>query len=259
MALIKSNNEISLIKESCKIVSEVFEYLVNFIKDGVTTEELDKLIEDFIISKDALPAFKGYKVKKKFFPSSSCISVNEEVVHGLPGRRVLRNGDIVSIDVGVKKNGYYGDGAYTFAVGDISSKKAKLLRITEESLYKGIEMAVDGNEVNDISVAIQNYVEGSGYGVVRELVGHGIGKNLHEEPAVPNYYSPASNQKLYQGMVLAIEPMVNYGTPKVFVENDGWTVTTKDQEPSAHFEHTVLVNKGKPEILTKTNLFVKEI
>ena len=250
MSLIKSQKEIELIKESCKIVSEVFEYIKEYIKEGITTGEIDKLIEDFIISKNAYPAFKGYKVQKRVFPSSSCISVNEEVVHGLPGKRILKNGDIVSIDVGVKKDGYYGDGAYTFAVGEISPKKAKLLKITEESLYKGIAMAVEGNEVNDISVAIQNFVEGSGYGVVRELVGHGIGKNLHEDPAIPNFYTSGSNQKLYEGMVLAIEPMVNYGTHKVYQKKDGWTITTKDEEPSAHFEHTVLVNKGKAEILT---------
>ena len=171
-------------------------------------------------------------------------------MHGLPGKRVLKNGDIVSIDVGVKKNGYYGDGAYTFAVGEISPKISKLLKVTQESLFKGIAMAVDGNEVNDISVAIQNYVEGSGYGIVRELVGHGIGKNLHEEPAVPNFYSANSKQKLFEGMVLAIEPMVNYGTHKVYQRNDGWTISTKDESPSAHFEHTVLVSKGKAEILT---------
>lgn len=250
MSMIKTQKEIDLIKESCKIVSEVFVYIKEYIKEGITTGEIDKLIEDFIISKNAYPAFKGYKVQKKAFPSSSCISVNEEVVHGLPGKKVLKNGDIVSIDVGVKKNGYYGDGAYTFAVGDISPKKAKLLKITQESLFKGIAMAVEGNEVNDISVAIQNYVEGSGYGVVRELVGHGIGKNLHEDPAIPNFYSAGSNQKLYEGMVLAIEPMVNYGTYKVYQKNDGWTISTKDEEPSAHFEHTVLVNKGEAEILT---------
>ncbi|MBK8550614.1 MAG: type I methionyl aminopeptidase [Ignavibacteria bacterium] len=250
MSMIKTQKEIDLIKESCKIVSEVFIYIKEYIKEGITTGEIDKLIEDFIISKNAYPAFKGYKVQKKAFPSSSCISVNEEVVHGLPGKKVLKNGDIVSIDVGVKKNGYYGDGAYTFAVGEISPKKAKLLKITQESLFKGIAMAVEGNEVNDISVAIQNYVEGSGYGVVRELVGHGIGKNLHEDPAIPNFYSAGSNQKLYEGMVLAIEPMVNYGTYKVYQKNDGWTISTKDEEPSAHFEHTVLVNKGKAEILT---------
>lgn len=250
MSLIKTPKEIELIKESCKIVSEVFLYINEYIKEGITTGELDKLIEEFIISKDAYPAFKGYKVNKRAFPSSSCISVNEEVVHGIPGERILKNGDIVSIDVGVKKNGYYGDGAYTYAVGEISTKKAKLLKITEESLYKGIAMAVEGNEVNDISTAIQNYVEGSGYGIVRELVGHGIGRNLHEDPAVPNFYSSSSNQKLYEGMVLAIEPMVNYGTFKVYQKKDGWTIATKDEEPSAHFEHTVLVKRGEAQILT---------
>ncbi|MCY7360910.1 MAG: type I methionyl aminopeptidase [Ignavibacteria bacterium] len=251
--MIKTEKEIDLIRESCKIVSGVFEYIREYIKEGITTGEIDLLIEEFILSKDAYPAFKGYKVKKKAFPSSSCISINEEVVHGLPGKRKLKNGDVISIDVGVKKNGYYGDGANTFAVGEISEKKAKLLKITEESLYKGIEMAVEGNEVNDISCAIQNYVEGSGYGIVRELVGHGIGKNLHEDPAIPNFYSPGSNQKLFAGMVIAIEPMVNYGTFKVYQNKDGWTIVTKDHEPSAHFEHTVLIKKGKPEILTMEN------
>jgi methionyl aminopeptidase len=251
--MIKTEKEIDLIRESCKIVADVFVYIKDFIKEGITTKEIDKLIEDYIVSKDAYPAFKGYKVKKRAFPSSSCISINEEVVHGLPGKRKLITGDVISIDVGVKKNGYYGDGANTFAVGEISAKKAKLLKVTEESLYKGIEMAVDGNEVNDIACAIQNYVEGSGYGIVRELVGHGIGKNLHEEPAIPNFYSPGSNQKLFEGMVIAIEPMVNYGTFKVYLKNDGWTIATKDNEPSAHFEHTVLIRKGKPEILTIAN------
>lgn len=250
MSLIKTQKEIELISESCKIVSEVLKYIKDYVKEGITTGELDKLIEDYIVSKNAYPAFKGYKVDRKSFPSSSCISVNEEVVHGLPGKRILKKGDIVSIDVGVKKNGYYGDGAYTFAVGEISPKISKLLKITQESLLKGIAMAIDGNEVNDISVAIQNYVEGSGYGIVRELVGHGIGKNLHEEPSVPNFYSSGSTQKLYEGMVLAIEPMVNYGTHKVYQRKDGWTIATKDELPSAHFEHTVLVSKGKAEILT---------
>ncbi len=254
MSLIKTAKEIELIRESCKIVAEVFEHIKDNIKEGVTTGELDKLVEDYIISRGAIPAFKGYKVRKLIFPSSSCISVNEEVVHGIPGKRVLIDGDIVSIDVGVKKDGYYGDGAFTFSVGKISAKKSKLLKITEESLYKGIEMAVEGNEICDISSAIQNYVEGSGYGVVRELVGHGIGKNLHEEPSVPNFYSPACRQKLYDGMVLAIEPMVNYGTFMVNTKNDGWTVATRDLEPSAHFEHTVVVHKGKAEILTKLNV-----
>lgn len=250
--LIKTEKEINLIRESCKIVSEVFEYIRKYVKEGISTKEIDKLIEDYIISRDAYPAFKGYKVQKKAFPSSSCISINEEVVHGLPGNRKLKSGDVISIDVGVKKNGYFGDGAHTYAVGEISPKIAKLLKITEESLYKGIDKAIDGNDVNDISCAIQNYVEGSGYGVVRELVGHGIGKNLHEEPAIPNFYSPGASQKLFEGMVIAIEPMVNYGTFKVYQKNDGWTIVTKDHKPSAHFEHTVLVKKEKPEILTQS-------
>lgn len=250
MSLVKTDKEVQLIEESCKIVSGVLKYIKQFVKEGVSTGELDKLVEEFILAKDAYPAFKGYKVRNKKFPSSACISVNEEVVHGIPGNRILKQGDIVSIDVGVKKNGYYGDSAYTFAVGEISPKKQKLLKVTEEALYKGIENALEGNEVNDISCAVQNYVEGSGFTVVRELVGHGIGKNLHEEPAIPNYYSPASRQRLKKGMVIAIEPMVNYGTAKIYERNDGWTVVTYDNEPSAHFEHTVLITGGKPKILT---------
>ncbi|MBK9331835.1 MAG: type I methionyl aminopeptidase [Ignavibacteria bacterium] len=251
MSLIKSDKEIDLIRESSKIVAGVFEHLKDHIKEGITTSEIDKMVEEFILSKDGIPAFKGYKVGKRVFPASSCISVNDEVVHGIPGDRKLVNGDIVSVDVGVKKNGYFGDSAYTFKVGETTSRVNKLLKITEESLYKGIEKAIDGNEVNDISVAIQNYVEGSGYGVVRALVGHGIGKNLHEEPSVPNFYTPNSRQKLFEGMVIAIEPMVNYGTYDVVQDRDGWTIRTKDGEPSAHFEHTVLIKKGKAEILTK--------
>ena len=250
MSLIKSDKEIDLIRESSKIVAGVFDHLKEHIKEGITTSEIDKMVEEFILSKDGIPAFKGYKVGKRVFPASSCISVNDEVVHGIPGDRKLVNGDIVSVDVGVKKNGYFGDSAYTFKVGETTSRVNKLLKITEESLYKGIEKAIDGNEVNDISVAIQNYVEGSGYGVVRALVGHGIGKNLHEEPSVPNFYTPNSRQKLFEGMVIAIEPMVNYGTYDVVQDRDGWTIRTKDGEPSAHFEHTVLVSKGKAEILT---------
>jgi methionyl aminopeptidase len=173
------------------------------------------------------------------------------VVHGIPSdKRILKNGDIVSIDVGVKKNGYYGDGAHTFEVGEASEKKRRLMKVTEESLYKGISQAIDGNTVNDISCAIQNYVEGSGFGVVRELVGHGIGKNLHEEPAVPNFFSPSNTTRLRSGMVIAIEPMVNYGSFSVHTLNDGWTVVTSDGEPSAHYEHTICITDGKPEILT---------
>jgi len=250
MSLIKTEKEIDLIRENCKIVSEVLKYIREFVKEGTTTGEIDKLVEEYIVSKGAYPAFKGYKVNRRSFPASSCISVNEEVVHGIPGGRKLKAGDIVSIDVGVKKNGYFGDGAYTFPVGEISSRKTKLLNVTEESLYKGIEKAIDGNEVNDISCEIQNFVEGSGFGIVRELVGHGIGKNLHEEPSVPNFYVPGQSVRLKEGMVLAIEPMVNYGSYGVHQKDDGWTIVTQDGEPSAHFEHTVVIRKKKAEILT---------
>ena len=179
--------------------------------------------------------------------------MNEEIVHGIPGNRELKYGDIVSIDVGVKKNGYYGDGAKTYAIGDISDAKKKLLRITEESLYIGLENAIDGNFVNDVSLAIQEHVQSNGFSVVRELVGHGIGKNLHEDPPIPNYYYSANKFKFKEGMTVAIEPMVNYGTAKVRILEDQWTYVTDDGQPSAHFEHSILVTKSKPEILTVVN------
>lgn len=252
MSLIKSEKEIELMRVSNRIVAEALRYIKSFVKPGITTKSLDFEIEEFIRSNDAIPAFKGYggSRKRNGFPASACISVNEEVVHGIPSDRKLVDGDIVSIDVGVLKDGYYGDSAYTFAVGEIDSRKKNLLRITEESLYKGIAKASAGNSINDIAVAVQTYVEGSGYGIVRDLVGHGIGKNLHEEPAVPNFYSTSSNFKLRAGMTIAIEPMVNYGTYGVKTLSDGWTIVTRDGEPSAHFEHTILITEGKAEILT---------
>jgi methionyl aminopeptidase len=251
MSLIKDSKEIQLIRESSKIVGDVLKHLKDFIKVGISTAELDRIAEEFILSRGGYPAFKGYKVKRSKFPASLCISINDEVVHGIPSdKRFLNEGDIVSVDVGVKKNGYFGDGAYTFGVGKVSDRKKKLIKITEESLYKGIEKAIEGNTINDISCAVQNYVEGSGLSVVRELVGHGIGSSLHEEPAVPNFYSSANTTKLLNGMTLAIEPMVNYGSFSVYTKNDGWTVVTSDGEPSAHYEHTVLITDGKPEILT---------
>ncbi|HRE41491.1 MAG TPA: type I methionyl aminopeptidase [Ignavibacteria bacterium] len=251
MSLVKNDKEIELIRDACKIVRDTFEYIKDYIKEGVTTFELDLLIENKIKSFGGYPAFKGYRVNGKRFPASACISLNSEVVHGIPSKNtVLANGDIISIDIGVLKNGYHGDSANTFAVGEISAKKQKLLNITNESLFKGIEQAKDGNEVNDISSAIQNYVEGSGFSIVRELIGHGVGKKLHEEPPVPNYYNPNNKYKLLKGMVLAIEPMVNYGSPGVKTKSDGWTVVTADGEPSAHFEHTVLITESYPEVLT---------
>jgi methionyl aminopeptidase len=247
---VKSHSEIQAITESCRIVANVLSYIEQFVKPGVSTGELDSLIEEYIRSKDGEPAFKGYRVNKNVFPASACISINEEVVHGIPGSRLLVNGDIVSVDVGVKKNGYFGDGARTFAVGTISPAKAKLMKVTEESLFAGIENARDGNFINDVSLAIQQHVESHGFSVVRDLVGHGIGKKLHEDPPIPNYYHQGYRAKFKDGMTVAIEPMVNYGTYKVRVLDDHWTYVTADGEPSAHFEHSILIKKGQPEILT---------
>lgn len=248
--MVKTDTEIQKIRASCKIVAGVLRNIEKFIKPGIETRELDSIIEDYIKSNSAEPAFKGYTVNENIFPASSCISINEEVVHGIPGNRKLAEGDIVSIDVGVKKDGYYGDGAKTFPVGKISEGKQKLLRVTEESLYKGLDKAIDGNYVNDVSLAVQQHVQSEGYSIVRELVGHGIGKKLHEEPPIPNYYYSGNRYRLRAGMTIAVEPMVNYGTHKVKVLKDGWTYVTADGEPSAHFEHSILVNNGKPEILT---------
>jgi methionyl aminopeptidase len=249
--LVKNITEINAVRESCKIVAGVLNYIEKFLIPGVTTIEIDKLVEDYIMSYGAEPAFKGYKVHKNVFPASACISVNEEVVHGIPGQRKLLEGDIVSIDVGAKKNGYYGDGAMTFEIGEVSDAKKKLLKVTKESLYLGLENAKDGNYVNDVSLAIQQHVESEGFSVVRDLVGHGIGKNLHEEPPIPNYYQNGYKYKFKEGMTVAIEPMVNYGTFKVKILSDKWTYVTADGEPSAHFEHSVLIRKGEPEILTR--------
>ena len=251
--MIKTPGEIKAIRESSSIVAGVLSYTEKFLNPGITTLEIDKIVEDYIKSKDGIPAFKGYKVHKNIFPASSCISINEEVVHGIPGSRKLVEGDIVSIDVGVKKNGYYGDGAKTYAVGEVSPAKKKLLKIAEESLYLGLENATDGNYINDVSLAIQQHVEAAGFSVVRDLVGHGIGKELHEEPPIPNYYHNGYRTRFKEGMTVAIEPMVNYGTYKVKVLGDKWTYVTADGKPSAHFEHSVLITKGQPEILTKEN------
>lgn len=249
---IKSPREIELIKESGKIVAEVIALVGSRIKPGIYTKELDEIVERYIRSRGATPAFKGYgHDKENLFPASVCISVDEEVVHGIPNGRKLEEGQIVSIDIGVKKNGYYGDGAKTFAVGRISEEKQRLMQVTEEALYRGIEKAVAGNHIHDVSFAVQKFVEANGFSVVRDLVGHGVGKSLHEEPAIPNYGDPGTGVKLKEGMVLAIEPMVNAGTYKVEYDPDGWTVRTADKKPSAHFEHTVVVRKGEAEILTR--------
>ena len=249
---IKSSREIELMKESCRIVAEVLALIASHVKPGVFTSELDRIAEEYIRSNGAEPAFKGYgSDKKNLFPASLCVSIDDEVVHGIPDGRKLKEGEIVSIDVGVLKDGYFGDGARTFAVGKTSEENAHLLEITEEALYKGIEQARAGNHLHDVSAAVQRHVEDAGFSVVRDLVGHGIGKHLHEDPAVPNFGTPGTGIILKDGMTLAIEPMVNAGTYKVQVESDGWTVRTSDGRPSAHFEHTVVVRDGEPEILTR--------
>jgi methionyl aminopeptidase len=251
MVRMKTKREIGFIRESSKIVADVLKLVGALVKPGVTTIELDRLAEDFIRSMGGVPAFKGYSQSKShLFPATLCTSIDDEVVHGIPTNRVLRGGEILSVDVGVKKDGYFGDGAYTFAVGEVSEEKHRLLKATEESLYKGIEQAVAGKRVHDISYAVQEHVEAGGFSVVRDLVGHGIGAELHEEPAIPNFGKPGTGIKLQDGMTLAIEPMVNAGTWKVRMAPDGWTVLTQDGRPSAHFEHTVAIVNGKPEILT---------
>jgi methionyl aminopeptidase len=249
---IKSEHEIELIRESCRIVAEVLALVGAQVRPGIFTRELDQIAEEYIRSKEGVPAFKGYgHDRHNLFPSTLCISVEDEVVHGIPDGRRLEEGQVVSVDVGVKKNGYFGDGARTFAVGRTSHEKMRLMQVTEESLYKGIEMAIAGNHLHDVSSAVQKCVEDAGFSVVRDLVGHGIGKQLHEEPAIPNFGIAGTGIVLKEGMTLAIEPMVNAGTFKVEVDEDGWTVRTADGKPSAHFEHTIVVRQGEPEILTR--------
>ncbi|MCX6138315.1 MAG: type I methionyl aminopeptidase [Ignavibacteriales bacterium] len=251
MVRIKTEEQIALMRESSKIVADVLRLIGGTIKPGVSTASLDRMAEEFIRSCDAIPAFKGYgHDQKNLFPASLCISVDEQVVHGIPSDRQLCEGEIVSIDVGVKKNGYFGDGASTFAVGAVTAEKERLMRVTRESLMLGVAQAVEGNNLHDISAAVQKHVESAGFSVVRALVGHGIGTELHEDPPVPNYGKQKTGVLLKEGMALAIEPMVNYGTYKVRVAHDGWTVQTLDGKPSAHFEHTVIVRKGSAEILT---------
>jgi methionyl aminopeptidase len=249
---VKSVREVELMRESCRIVAEVLTLVGAQIKPGVHTRDLDQAAEQYIRSNGGSPAFKGYgHDRNNLFPATLCVSVEDEVVHGIPDGRTLEEGQVVSVDVGVKKDGYFGDGARTFVVGRTSHEKQRLLQVTEESLYKGIEKARAGNHLHDVSSAIQQYVEAAGFSVVRDLVGHGIGKQLHEEPAVPNFGVAGTGILLKEGMALAIEPMVNAGTFDVEVDEDGWTVRTADGKPSAHFEHTIVVRDGDPEILTR--------
>jgi len=254
MIYLKTDDEVALLRESNQLVGKTLAQVAEKIAPGVKTIELDKLAEDFIRSHDAVPSFLGYSG----FPNSLCISVNDVVVHGIPSDLVLQEGDIVSVDCGVYKNGYHGDSAYTFAVGEVSDKKKQLMKTTRASLYKGIETAIAGCRIGDIGHAVQSYCEKRGYSVVRDLVGHGVGRDLHEDPQVPNFGRSGCGKKLQDGMVIAIEPMINAGVKEVVMWEDGWTIATKDSQPSAHYEHTIVVRKGKAEILSTFD-FIEDV
>ena len=246
MITIKSEREIELLRIAGKIVYDTHKYLQPYIKEGIKTKQLDKLAEDFIRSKDATPSFKGYNG----FPTALCISVNSEVVHGFPSDRVLKNGDIVSIDIGACYKGYHGDSGWTYKVGEVSSEVSELLKNTEASLYEGLKQVKPGNRIGDISNAIETYAKEHKLGVVKELCGHGVGTSVHEDPEVPNFGTKNTGPRLKAGMVLAIEPMLTLGRPDVYVHDNDWTVDTLDGSPSAHFEHTIVVTNDGYEILT---------
>lgn len=243
---LRGETEIQKIRASCRIVAECFRIAAAAVQPGISTRELERLIVEHIESREAVSAFKGYRG----YPAYTCISVNDEVVHGIPGERGLEEGDIVSVDIGVAKGGYFGDAARTFPVGEIAPEAERLLRVTHEALSKGSAMVVDGNRLGDVSHAIQTCAEAAGFSVVRDLVGHGIGKSMHEEPQIPNYGHPGSGPRLRTGMVLAIEPMVNAGGWRVRTLDDGWTVVTEDGSLSAHFENTVAITDEGPVALT---------
>ncbi len=246
MIYYKTEEEIDIIKEGADILGRAHGLIAQAIKPGIKTIELDKIAFDFITESGGKPSFKGYNG----FPSTLCISVNDQVVHGFPSNYELKEGDIISVDCGVFWKGFHSDSAYTYPVGKVSDEVSNLLKATKQSLYLGIENAIEGNRIGDISFAIQSYVEGFGYGVVRELVGHGIGQNLHESPEVPNYGKKGTGLKLQEGLVIAIEPMINMGKKAIIQENDGWTIRTADNLPSAHFEHTITIGKDKADILS---------
>ncbi|MCL2699782.1 MAG: type I methionyl aminopeptidase [Defluviitaleaceae bacterium] len=243
---VKSAEQIGLMREAGKIVAETFALLERNIRPGVTTAELDRLAAEYIRGRDAKPSFLGYRG----FPANICVSVNSEVIHGIPGLRRLVTGDIVSIDIGVFKNRHHADAARTFAVGAVSPEAERLIQITRESFYAGIEFARPGRHLHEISAAVQGYAERHGYSVVREYVGHGIGSQMHEDPSIPNYKPASRGPRLSIGMALAIEPMVNAGTHEVYVKRDGWTVVTRDDKLSAHYENTVIVTADAPELIT---------
>lgn len=246
MITIKSQREIELLKKAGNIVYQTHQYLKPLIKEGITTNELDKLAEDFIRSHDATPSFKGYEG----FPSTLCTSINSEVVHGFPSDRKLKNGDIISIDIGACYKGYHGDSAWTYTVGEVDEKTKQLLEDTEKSLFVGLAQVKPGNRIGDIGYAIEEYAHKHNLGVVRELCGHGVGTSVHEDPEVPNYGIPNTGPRLKEGMVIAVEPMLTLGSPRVYLHDNNWTVDTQDGSLSAHFEHTVVVTKDGYQILT---------
>jgi len=248
---LKSAREIEIMRRANVIVAEVLRALKERVAPGVTTLELDALAEELTLSKGAIPAFKGYNVAGRVYPSCLCASINEEIVHGIPSNRALREGDIIGLDYGVIYEGYYGDSAITVGVGRVSDEAQRLMGITEQSLYKGIEQLHDGKRLGDLGSVVQQIAESAGYSVVRAFVGHGIGKKLHEEPPVPNYGEPDRGLRVKEGMVLAIEPMVNAGSYEVEIKEDGWTAVTKDGSLAAHFEHSVAITKDGPYILSQ--------
>lgn len=251
MISIKSDYEIELLRHAGHIVYLTHQYLKDYVKPGITTKELDKLAEDFIRSHDATPSFKNYNG----FPASICTSINDEVVHGIPSNRKLKNGDIIGIDIGANYKGYHGDSAWSYKVGSVSREKAYLLEHTEKALFEGLKQVKPGNHIGDISNAIETYAKKHNLGVVRELVGHGVGNNLHEEPDIPNYGKAGTGPILKEGMTIAIEPMLNLGTHKIYILDDDWTIITRDGSPSAHFEHSVVVTKDGYQILTGDDNF----
>ena len=254
MVYYKTEAEIELIRESSLLVGRTHAEVAKWIKPGVTTRKLDEIAEEYILDNGAIPGFKDYRG----FPSTLCVSKNEQVVHGIPSETTLEEGDILSVDCGVLKNGFFGDSAYTYQVGEVSDEVMALLRVTMECLHKGIDAAVAGARIGDIGYAVQQHAESHGYGVVRELVGHGVGRSLHESPEVPNYGKRGRGMKLQEGLVIAIEPMINMGTKNVRQAKDGWTVSTADRKPSAHFEHMVVVRRGRAEILTSFE-YIEEV
>jgi len=246
MIILKTKREIEIMRKAGRLVAQSHELVRKYIKPGVTTKELDQLVEDFLKSQNAIPTFKGYGG----FPYSICASVNEEVVHGFPSERKLVEGDIVSIDIGATFEGYVGDSAKTFLVGEVNDEKRHLVKATRQSFYEGIKFAKLSYRLSDISHAVQQYAESQGFSVVRDYVGHGVGKNMHESPQIPNFGKPGNGPRLQEGMVLAIEPMINAGTYNVKVLDNDWTVVTVDGKPSAHYEHTIAITDGEPELLT---------